>query len=164
MTAQNLIINSLEFARKSHAIHDTIAPSQLGRVKEKLASQAGGLDFSLIGEALSDGEAALNFELKGTLAVACQRCLEPIELNLDIRSKFFLVRDESKIPVEDVDDDDKDYLVADEAFDVLQLVEDEVLLAMPFAPMHSPGDCPASDMVSELKTPSPFAGLKILKQ
>jgi uncharacterized protein len=163
MTAHNMIINSLEFTRKSHAIHDTIAASRLLRVKEWLASDAESLDWSLVGEISASGESALNFELKGTLTAACQRCLAPIQLNLDIKSKFILVKDESEIPIEDDGMDDKDYLVADEAFDVMQLIEDEVLLAMPYAPMHDIKDCPAGDAVSELKAPNPFATLKDFK-
>ena len=163
MTAQHIVINSLEFARKSHAIHDTIAASQLMRVKERLASDVGSLDWSLVGGVLSGGEPTLHFELKGTLAASCQRCLEPIQLDLNIKSKFILVKDESEIPVEDEEMDDKDYLVADVEFDVMQLIEDEVLLAIPYAPMHDIKDCPAGDAASELKAPNPFAALKDFK-
>jgi len=162
MTAQH-IINSLEFARKSHAIHDTIAASQLMRIKDWLASNAGSLNWSLVGEISASGEPRLHFELNGILQVACQRCLEPIQLNLDLKSEFILVKDESEIPVVDEEVDDKDYLVADEAFDVMQLIEDEVLLAMPYAPMHDIKDCPAGDAVTKLKAPNPFATLKDFK-
>jgi uncharacterized protein len=163
MTAQNIVINSLEFARKSHAIHDTIAASQLMRVKERLASDVGSLDWSLVGGVLSGGESTLHFELKGTLAASCQRCLEPIQLDLNIKSKFILVKDESEIPLKDEEIDDKDYLVASAEFDVIQLVEDEILLAIPYATKHDIKDCPAKDRLSELKAPNPFASLKDFK-
>ena len=163
MTAHNIVINSLEFARKSHAIHDTIAASQLMRLKERLAFDAGSLDWSLVGEVLLGGGLALNFELKGMLTVPCQRCLESIELDLNVKSKFILVKDESEIPLEDEEIDDKDYLVASEEFDVMQLVEDEILLAIPYATMHDIKDCPAKDRLSELKASNPFASLKDFK-
>lgn len=163
MTAHNIVINSLEFARKSHAIHDTIAASQLTRLKERLASDAGSLDWSLVGEVLLGGELALNFELKGMLTVPCQRCLEPIQLDLNVKSKFILVKDDSEIPLEDEEIDDKDYLVASPEFDVMQLVEDEILLAIPYATKHDIKDCPAKDRLSELKAPNPFASLKDFK-
>ena len=163
MTAHNIVINSLEFARKSHAIHDTIAASQLTRLKERLASDAGSFDWSLVGEVLLGGGLALNFELKGMLTVPCQRCLEPIQLDLNVKSKFILVKDESEIPLEDEEIDDKDYLVASAEFDVMRLVEDEILLAIPYATMHDIKDCPAKDRLSELKAPNPFASLKDFK-
>ena len=163
MTAHNIVINSLEFARKSHAIHDTIAASQLMRLKERLAFDAGSLDWSLVGEVLLGGGLALNFELKGMLTVPCQRCLESIELDLNVKSKFILVKDESEIPLEDEEIDDKDYLVASAEFDVMQLVEDEILLAIPYATMHDIKDCPAKDRLSELKASNPFASLKDFK-
>ena len=163
MTAHNIVINSLEFARKSHAIHDTIAASQLTRLQERLSSDAGSLDWSLAGEVSASGELALNFELKGMLTVSCQRCLEPIQLDLNVKSKFILVKDESEIPLEDEEMDDKDYLVASPEFDVMQLVEDEILLAIPYATKHDIKDCPAKDRLSELKAPNPFASLKDFK-
>jgi uncharacterized protein len=162
MTAQH-IINSLEFARKSLEIRGTISNSQLSRAKDLLANGAGSLDWRLIGDVGADKKPRLHFSLTGDVFVPCQRCLEPMQLALNIESEFILVTDESDIPSEDDDVDEHDYLVADAELDVMQLLEDEVLLAIPYAPKHDEKDCPASLAVTELKAPNPFGALKDFK-
>lgn len=162
MTAQH-IINSIEFARKSHQIHGTIANSQLVRVKDLLASVEGSLDWRLSGEVSADQKLKLNLSLVGEIVVPCQRCLEPMKLPLDIESSFILVKDEADIPEDADDSDDFDYLVANAELDVMQLVEDEVLLAIPYAPKHDAKDCPVGEALGDSKKPNPFAVLRDFK-
>ena len=47
--------------------------------------------------------------------------------------------------------------------DLLQLVEDEILLALPYAPKHEINDCAVKAEVNELKAPNPFAVLRDFK-
>jgi uncharacterized protein len=75
-----------------------------------------------------------------------------------------VVNDESDIPSEEDDLEDYDYLVADAKMQVIELIEDEVLLALPLAPKHAGEDCVANDMMTELKKPSPFQALQSLKR
>jgi uncharacterized protein len=46
---------------------------------------------------------------------------------------------------------------------VLDLVEDEILLALPYAPKHDEAECGTHGTLNELKKPSPFAILQGLK-
>ena len=162
MTAQH-IINSLEFARKSLEIRDTIAHSDLQRVKDLLTPETESLDWRLSGEISADKKARLHLSLTGNVAVPCQRCLEPMMIALSISSEFILVKDESEIPPEEDDVEDHDYLVAEAEMDVLQLVEDEILLALPYAPKHEIIDCAVKAEVNERKAPNPFAALRDFK-
>ena len=162
MTAQH-IINSIEFTRKSLEIRDTIAHSELQRAKDALTSDTESLDWRLTGEIDVGGKAKLHLTLTGKVGVPCQRCLEPMMIALNISSEFFLVKDESEIPSEEEDIEDHDYIIADAEMNVLQLVEDEILLALPFAPKHEIKDCAVKAEVSELKAPNSFAALRDLK-
>jgi uncharacterized protein len=162
MTAQH-IINSLEFARKSLEIRDTIAHSDLQRAKDLLANETESLNWRLSGEIGADKKARLHLRITGNVGVPCQRCLEPMLYALNIGSEFILVKDESEIPPEEVDIEDHDYIVADAEMDVLQLVEDEILLALPYAPKHEIKDCAVKAEVNELKAPNPFSALRDFK-
>ena len=162
MTAQH-IINSLEFARKSLEIRDTIAHSDLQRAKDLLTPETESLNWRLSGEVSADKKAILHLTLAGNVAVPCQRCLEPMLIALNISSEFILVKDESEVPPEEDDVEDHDYIVADAEMDVLQLVEDEILLALPYAPKHEINDCAVKAEVNELKAPNPFAALRDFK-
>jgi uncharacterized protein len=162
MTAQH-IINSLEFARKSLEIRDTIAHSDLQRAKDLLTPETESLNWRLSGEFSADKKARLHLTLTGNVGLPCQRCLGPMIIALNISSEFILVKDESEIPPEEDDVEDHDYLVAEADMDVLQLVEDEILLALPYAPKHEIKDCAVKAEVNELKAPNPFAALRDFK-
>ena len=162
MTAQH-IINSLEFARKSLEIRDTIAHSDLQRAKDLLTPETESLNWRLSGEVSADKKAKLNLTVTGNVAVSCQRCLEPMMIALNIDSEFILVKDDSEIPPEEDDIEDHDYLVAEAEMDVLELVEDEILLALPYSPKHEIKDCAVKAEVNELKAPNPFAALRDFK-
>jgi uncharacterized protein len=162
MTAKH-IINSLEFERKSLEIRDTIAHSDLQRAKDLLTPETESLNWRLSGEVSADKKARLHLTITGNVAVPCQRCLESMLVALNVSSEFVLVKDESEIPPEEDDIEDYDYLVAEAEMDVLQLVEDEILLALPYAPKHEIKDCAVKTETSELKTPNPFAALRDFK-
>lgn len=159
-----MIIDNIEFARKSLEFHDTIPVLQFNRLEDALASNKGELDCRLLGKVVSGNRLELELSVQGVLRLTCQRCLEPFDYNLDIKSGFIVVHDESDIPPEDDDLDDYDYLVADARMQVFELIEDEVLLALPLAPKHAGEDCGADGMIAALKKPSPFQALQSLKR
>jgi uncharacterized protein len=162
MTAQH-IINSLEFARKNLVIHDTIQNSQFLRAKDLMSSHDGIVEWTLSGSVGLDGKSKLSLLIKGVVLMPCQRCLGSVSVDLNVKSEFIIVKDESEIPSEDNDLDDFDYLVADPEMDVLSLVEDELLLSLPYAPKHSFEDCSVKSDRIETKAPNPFEALRDFK-
>jgi uncharacterized protein len=168
MAEQN-IINSTEFARKGLELHGTIAVSQFSRCADLVASQDGNVVWQLSGSMNAEAKPELELKVTGMLQLTCQRCLEPYPFKLDIHSSFVLVANEAALPAEEDDlDDSHDYLVADANMPVAELIEDEVLLALPFAPKHDTQVCGVADNITELKKanlekPNPFAVLQGFK-
>jgi DUF177 domain-containing protein len=161
--AKGVVINNAEFAKKALELHDIIAVSQFSRLQDVIASPEGMLDYRLVGGKGEDGQLKLELSIQGNLQLGCQRCLEPFVFELNIASRFLVVPDESAIPIseegfESVGDDD--FLVAETHMQVFDLIEDEILLALPLAPRHEPAFCNASGALDELKKPSPFAVLQ----
>lgn len=163
MTEQH-IINSIEFARKSLEIHDIIPLFEMTRVQDVLFSQEGGLSWRLVGLVDDDNKPMLNLQVNGVLSLICGRCLESFEFELNIDSLFVILADESLLPEEQDDiEDEVDYLVADPQMQVSQLIEDEVLLALPYAPKHDVDVCGVKDKVMDIGKPNPFKVLQSLK-
>lgn len=160
MTAQH-IINTIEFSRKSLKIHDTIALSFFSKTLDLLATQQGDLNWSLEGlVAGQHSKPQLVLTINGSMQLMCQKCLNPLMHNLQIKQVYELVKDESEIPVDD--DSEQEYLEISEAFDVLQLIENELILAMPYAPKHA-GGCEVDGSLSSGEPQGVFAALKSLK-
>jgi uncharacterized protein len=105
----------------------------------------------------------------------CQRCMQAYEELLNIESQFLLLNDEQEVENFPLDNDEEDALLNSHQFDLIELIEDEALLHLPFIPKHDIKDChPAlikgigeadEELIhdEENSSKNPFAGLKKLK-
>jgi len=163
MSQQRLVLDSLEFARQHKQVSGRIDPALLGRLAGVLLDNTGGLEFTVAGssvQATSGAEHSLSISLNGALNLVCQRCLGSLQWPLRIHSRLVLIEAGAVWPDDDLLDDGSDPIDATPALDVLALIEDELLLALPIAPMH--GNCRAG-AVSVADVASPFAKLAGLK-
>lgn len=87
----------------------------------------------------SAGRAWLHLHASVDLTLTCQRCLQPALIPVQADRSFRFVADEATAAAED-EDSDEDVLVASRDFDLHELVEDELLMAVPMVPMHE--QCP----------------------
>lgn len=101
--------------------------------------------------------------------LTCQRCLQPVDVPLQVDRWFLFARDEAQAAALDAEREE-DVLVASSAFDVREWVEDELLLALPIVPMHASCPQPLLTPVEPTQAPSepgpahPFAALEALKR
>ena len=100
--------------------------------------------------------------------LTCQRCLQPMRLRLDIQQRLQFVR--GQMEAEALDEEaEHDVLALTKALDLRELVEDELLLALPLVPKHDscPQPLPMADSTAnepELEPQvSPFAVLRGFK-
>jgi uncharacterized protein len=105
-----------------------------------------------------------------SVRLVCQRCLTPADVSVVAQHWFRFVADEATAAAED-DDSDEDVLALEPRFNLIALVEDELLMAIPLVPMHDvcPGVVPTSageeEFQAALETrPSAFAALAQLKK
>jgi uncharacterized protein len=111
----------------------------------------------------------LHLEASARLALQCQRCLQPVEVGLQAQRSFRFVAGEEAAAELDPDAEE-DVLALPRALDLHELVEDELLLALPLVPRHDRcplavpmtfGDDPAASVEDR---PNPFEALKALKR
>lgn len=165
------VIDLLEFARVRGRLEGDDRPESFARLRDLLADGEGALRWRLSGErrerAEGGSDACLLLHLSGELRVGCIRCLKPVEVEIDEERLFRVTATESQAERLDAENDECDALVADPRFDVLELVEDEAILALPIAPRHE--DCglpvePEAEPPGEASRENPFAALAALKR
>lgn len=114
----------------------------------------------------------LVFTLKGDIWLTCQRCLQPVAVDLSDDYNIALLENDSQVRLID---EEQDYLLLDEIvteqsperlLPFKKLVEDEILLKIPMAPKHD--DCEMSveqfgEIPEEEENENPFAALASLK-
>ncbi|MBX9795198.1 MAG: DUF177 domain-containing protein [Burkholderiaceae bacterium] len=108
----------------------------------------------------------LHLEGRTRLSLVCQRCLQPVETPLQARRSFQFVAGEDQAAAIDADSED-DVLALTRALDLIELVEDELLLALPLVPRHE--TCPKPLKVRDddarfEERAHPFAALGSLKR
>ncbi|MEK9776380.1 MAG: DUF177 domain-containing protein [Quisquiliibacterium sp.] len=114
--------------------------------------------------------------LQAEVSVRCERCLQPMAISVQEDRLFKLVSTEKEAEREDREADDHDVLVGKTRFDVLELVQDELIMALPIAPRHADCQLPQVNLKAGAKTrraagdeqaperDSPFAVLARLKR
>ncbi len=157
-------VDSFEFARTGESRSGVASVASLGRLSAELSDASGELQWTITGGRHALGMPQLNMQVKGEVKLVCQRCLAPFAHAIATDTVLVLARDEADADEteEKLDDDSIDVIVGDARQDLLQLVEDDALLALPLSPRHDtcPGDAPT---VPQDKRESPFAALKGLK-
>lgn len=161
MTTQSLFIDNSAFAKKNERLAGRLSLCDCPRLAglsqtntaQNLAETA--VEYVLQGEANSIGQHFLHLSLTANLSTACQRCLNPMLLQLKLDFNY-MIADTDDTDVED--NDDVDLQEPSQTMDLIALIEDEIIMAMPIAPVHEE-DCGAIVTQSGEK-PNPFAVLK----
>lgn len=154
-------IDSLSFGREGGSLSGELQLASLARMQDLLTDANGCLRYRANGTLSERGRSQLHLEVMGTLALCCQRCLETLEYPLHLHSLLEFIDSENDLTQEELEDDSRDFLTNDKALDVENLIEDEILLALPSAPQHQNCSLPASGW--ETATVSPFSALAGLR-
>ena len=141
---------------------DTLAPGALNwQLDGRTVSQSGGPD-----------QIWLDLRASVQLPMQCQRCLTPVLETVEAERSFRFVADETTAAAED-NDCEEDLLPLEPRPSLYELLEDELLMALPLVPMHDAcpvpvsmqsGDVAAADGPVEEQRPHPFAALSRLKK
>ncbi|OIR17725.1 hypothetical protein GALL_19470 [mine drainage metagenome] len=172
MSTHPLIIDNLAFAKKNERIEGVLSVADCPRLFELLQSNfadeaikvgrdAVVINYILQGSVDAVDQHYLRLMISAKLLTICQRCLSEMPISLKLSYNYLIGESEANdVEVVDIDSDDVDLQEASQVMDVFKLIEDEVIMAMPIAPIHDE-DCGAGVMQSGEK-PNPFAVLKSL--
>ncbi len=101
----------------------------------------GALFCRVTGRADALGSLSLHLIVRGDVELTCQRCLGGMQHAIEIDRMVYLARTDVELNRLDALPD-SDAILVGETLSLVELVEDEVLLGLPLAPMHAEGKCP----------------------
>ncbi|WP_423192177.1 YceD family protein [Cupriavidus sp. H18C2] len=179
------------FCRKGGSVAGEVPVRDLPRILAETAADAPAstrdeaFAYTLAGfareEAAEPGAPAaqrlfVEVTVNGRVWLDCQRCLGVYAEPIATKMCFEVVASEAAADEAPMDDDELDVIVGSKKFSALELIEDEVLLALPTAPKHvvcptvheslvtgADGEVEPEAAPEEEKRPSPFAALAGLK-
>jgi uncharacterized protein len=159
MSHQQPVIDGFEFASAGASKQGAWPVGDFPRLRDMLAADTGEVAYELDGVRDERGRPSLRVRVRGTLQLRCQRCLEAMPFEVQADALLVLAETLAEIHSEPADAHGADRIVAGKDMPVRDLVEDELILAVPYAPRHAGCTAGPSPGAAGDK-PSPFAGLR----
>ena len=171
-------LNVQAFAEQGASLAETTLLQNMQRLAEEAQGlqpdmlvnwQAHGEVRSANGGTGAEGDVWLRLEAQASIPLTCQRCMGSVLTPLEVDHWYRFVATEDIAMAED-DQSEEDLLVMEPQFDLLAVLEDELLMALPLVPMHDV--CPVTPAMSvgeidepgpAAEKPNPFAVLAHLK-
>jgi DUF177 domain-containing protein len=141
------------------------------RLSAALSDGSGDAQVELLARDDGSGRIVVQGAVEAELKLICQRCLKPMPQHVSANFRLAWVRNEAEAAA--MQDETSDPLLsADGRIKLAELVEDELLLALPIVALHEIKECNmGSDMrethaakPESLAKQNPFAVLEQLKQ
>ena len=162
MSAQT-VIDSLEFARTGQTLRGSLPVTDMARLHDGLDDTLGLVDFVVQGGHDARHRPTLSLEVSGVLHLKCQRCLGHLDHLLRFGTTLLLAD-----PAEAAGgrlDEEGECIEPSAQLDIASLVEDEIILSLPYSPRHPDGQCrPNRTPSTRDGHRSAFAKLATLKQ
>jgi uncharacterized protein len=152
------VIDGFEFASAGANLQGVWPIGDFPRLRDMLAAHDGEVVYALDGVRDARGRPALRLSVRGTLELRCQRCLEGLPFEVSSEELLVLAGTQAEIDAEPADVHSPDRVVAGKEMPVRDLVEDELILALPYAPRHE--SCAPRAAEQDDSGNSPFAGLR----
>ncbi len=154
-------IDTARFCKDGTSLLGTFTEVDLARLAAEVLPNTG---FSVAWTVTGESPDLMDLTLKGMVQMKCQRCLGAMAELIDASYRFQFVKDEATAQAQDEAQDEVDTLVHSREFDMQELIEDEMLMALPFVSLHE--TCPEAGATAflpiEAKT-NPFLILKNFK-
>lgn len=146
-------IDALRIAADGRELSGTIALSTWPRAADSVVDPSVEVDYRIIGGFDDHGRPQLRVAVTGSVEVTCQRCLQPMMLQIGEGTQngseiagggtnILLAADDEELEVWDAEVEDAEVVLADQPLDIDELLEDEFLLSLPFSPMCDDLECP----------------------
>ena len=159
--------DAFQLARQRQAFGGVVDARLLARAVDRLAGDDPvPLAWRIVGTADGAGRPAVEVELEGEMPLCCQSCLQPFSLPVRQQTLLLLAHDEAELARLD-EGDEHEVVLAAGSLVAHELVEDELLLTLPFVPRCGRADCGAAPgagvEASTEQAPSAFAALAAAK-
>lgn len=160
------LIDPEVFAAEQQKLQGSFLLEELdGRVSahEYPANKQSRIEFTLQGGRDRWQRLFLDLRIQADMPLLCQRCITPMPFDLDESSRIVLFTDEESLDEAMLADEELEGMLLTPELDVRELVEDQILMALPAAPRHEECGNVSLEKVNQDK-PNPFAVLAGLKK
>ena len=158
-------IDPIRLADAGARLNGALPGSEMLRLQELVhpSSRPEQVEVDLQFERTGQGTRQLHGTIRTMVEMACKRCLQPLKVEV-VAQPFFVLLQPGEAETEE-----SESLVVEAPLSLAELIEDELLLALPMSPGHVEGQCKVAFPVTASKAPvveeraNPFADLRGFK-
>ncbi|MBV1879406.1 MAG: DUF177 domain-containing protein [Pseudomonadales bacterium] len=160
------LVNHRKLAQDNRQLGGSIALSQFKRLVECLESSTGSVRVDLSFKSGRKRKTQIVGKVNGVVTLLCQRCLAPMQFELNVQIRHFVVPNDDALQTL-LEHEDGIVITQDKVM-LVDLLEDELIVCLPMASRHAIAEAGNEcQMVAEHKndetpvtdTHKPFAGL-----
>jgi uncharacterized protein len=158
-------IDPYKLAKNGQALHGKVAIADMLRANQSLTSADGEVEYNMAFATDTEGYCVITGDLETKLHMRCQRCLQ--EFVTKVQSTFAIspVADNKEAKL--LPDYYDPVILEDAKLYPAELVEDELILAMPIVPLHEVGAVGCVEIVgstvAEVPRQEPANPFKVLQ-
>jgi len=160
------LIDPLKLAQHGTTLEGRLPLAQMTRLHKTLCATEGDVSVKWTFALDSEQRVTIQGQVYTTVVLTCQRCLQPMQWDIDTKTAMVIWQErytEEDLPA------DFEWLELEETMVSLkELVEDEVILALPIVPVHE--NCPKNEYLIPQQVEeefrektNPFSVLKTIK-
>ncbi|MBT4492626.1 MAG: hypothetical protein HOC70_05225 [Gammaproteobacteria bacterium] len=159
------LIDHRKLANQGRILEGSVPVNHLSRLRDMLAKVDGDVYLKLAFSKGDQQKTHVSGTTYATVELVCQNCLRGYSQELRCELGLDIVEQESELALLE---ENADSFIADgQEIRIVDLIEDELILAVPMIPRHADGACPGNDYgqaaddepVTTEMTHQPFAGL-----
>jgi uncharacterized protein len=164
-------VNHRKLASEKRKLEGTLPLATFTRLTESLQSDEGDVSAKLEFRKARKHATILVGNVSATVSLICQNCLLPMPYELTASLRHYIVNSEDALWK--LDEEDDGIISEEDLVPVVDLLEDELILALPMVSKHASARCGVEgyepDVLDETETDisaetyKPFAGLAELK-
>ncbi|MBY0572659.1 MAG: YceD family protein [Undibacterium sp.] len=145
---QAFVIDAFSFCQHGEVRTGSTKIADFSRLSLECVSGGDLVHWTVQGEIDAQGLPKLGISVQVQAPLICQRCLSALEFQIDSQSELILAKNDAHADEVEamLDDDEVDVVVGSRTFNVMEVIEDEALLAIPQSPKHAV--CPDGTLVS----------------
>lgn len=152
-----------ELASRRAVLAGVVEAKSLPRLLEVVTARPGAVTYRIAFTRDISGRPKVSGQVEGVLPLVCQRCLERLDWSFDARFESVVVEGGQ----EDTGGSDA-VICSGGRIELDPIIEDEILLALPNAPVHPRGSCEAPSFRAARDQPpsrrsNPFSALRALR-
>ncbi len=161
-------VDVFEAARTAAVLQGHVSLASFDRLRPSMPVLRGELAYRFDAHIDARGRPAARLSFSARVPLVCDRCGTVVDLPLTGAGNYYFVRSEAELARIPVDDSEDEPLLGSSRFDLMELLEDELILALPISPKHE--DCAQTVTLPEPEAASapverlhPFASLASFK-